>query len=687
MDSIRLPFVVHLLIGVPILVTLIIATLLPRLVATSNALPLVSVQPPQFDQKPQKGGVTSVVGTATTATTSTSTLPPTTTTTTTNTSTPLYYIARPDNSLVPAYNLSYPSWPVAMDDILPSDPTVVIVQLGYAFGFRDVCATYALKSTNKSVTWNGGVNIGGSWNGGANVGGSWNGGGWSGTGFNGGGVYNVNWNRTQTCISVAEYCSFNRLPGSACSTFMFTGVLQIISILFHVVSLAAMMLGVSMIQAAQSGSRFGLTRRRRQFGLQFQQESSLSPTKKLGGSMRWLFKFTKEEGRETETPEKYYNSINKTGKRMLGGSFILQLLGEIASILSLAFAILAIYKDPLNTNPAPQSLKPNQRFFVSPLDPIFSLSTSSQLLFFATALNILMTILTFSRYRVLLFPSKTTPMSQGSISDRNQIPSNQPEIDDFRRFSLDSDNPAATNYNTRDEELYNQRFQEWTRSVAQETVKASTFQHTAPTISSSKPVTPTPPKNTTSLYEVVHHDTRSNHSTGSDKPQILLSPAAPVPTIIHQDTRSNYSNGSLYQYSLTVPSVPIPDTSSSSTPANTSGLTHRKQTRSISGKSPIPTSTSIPQTAVTPISTTPAGVVQWKQATNYTPDTWIPLPVTTTSSATLSTGMLAVIPPPSGEEGGLEYIEMKPVTVVHGGGGRASVKSVTTMRGTVVFDD
>ncbi|KAI9326024.1 hypothetical protein BDR26DRAFT_878081 [Obelidium mucronatum] len=654
-SAVRFPAVVYALTAFPSLITMIVAVSLPRIIVTTNPVFQVSLTPPIFPS-------TLIIPTSNTTTTNS-----TITTIPKATSKDSYYISRTFNDTSPIVaNATWPTWPIPMSKLLPTDSSVSISWLGFAFGMFDVCATYTLRPAFKP---------------GAFYPPSVGGGAQGGVGPN---VWNAN--RTQYCIPFQEYCDQRRLSGNACGSVKVSQILSISHVVLHALALVAMWVGVSMVGAA-AGSRFAASRL-----LQNQQAQE-----QRGGSMRWLIRFGK--GKEDKSA-----SVAKMGGSVLLGSFALQVLGELFALIMLIISTTSLSQDLL-------AIAPIQEIFVINPDPVFSLAVSSQLLIITTCLNFIMTLLTFFRYKPILFPSPTKPQTKGknpSLDPENgenddeadEIP-NRRSAGNPRRSSFDSDFDIAL----RDENLYNKRFEQWSKSVAQETFsnlpqqqQGSSagfvpFSNAALGGRSSNSFKGRPVVNTSgaggggagnaSLFEgqpSIVHETRSNHSGGSlyhGLGSAGINANTPTAVVFHHETRSNYSGaggGSIHHAAGVLPAVGTSATTSTAvaSPLQVPSVTHRApsfnleeglhQRRRKNSSSSIPASV-------------------WKQQQQQVIGA-PPLP-----------GIVAVIPPDS-ENGGppqLEYIEMKPLSAKAGGrGGIGNIgagKSVPTMMGTVVFDD
>ncbi|KAJ3011339.1 UNVERIFIED_CONTAM: hypothetical protein HDU68_001701 [Siphonaria sp. JEL0065] len=290
-----------------------------------------------------------------------------------------------------------------------------------------------------------------------------------------------------------------------------------------------------------------------------------------------------------------------------------------------------------------------------------------------------------------------------------------------RRSSFDSELEMPT----RDENLYNSRFEQWTKSVAQETfahqqhgggpssssaIPTSTgfsqFSHAGPPMGRSS-VSFKAPTVTASLFEgqpSIIHETKSNHSggsvyqfptpiTGAGVGNIAASPGI----VYHHETKSNYSaSGSLYHASGTIPSVPVvpvvPAAAAINSPLQVAPV-NRTPSFNLDETGGIGT-TGLHQRRRKNSSSSIPGSVYWKSQTTPQQQT-MPSPVVVGSGVPPLPGIVAVIAPDS-DNGPpqLEYIEMKPLSVKSGRGGgigslgmAGAMRGVPTMMGTVVFDD
>ncbi|KAJ3018522.1 UNVERIFIED_CONTAM: hypothetical protein HDU68_011121 [Siphonaria sp. JEL0065] len=342
-----------------------------------------------------------------------------------------------------------------------------------------------------------------------------------------------------------------------------------------------------------------------------------------------------------------------------------------------------------------------------------------------------MTILTFFRYKPTLFPPSAHQKSQSKGKNPSLDPESGGDADNQtfdepmnRRSSFDSEFEMPA----RDENLYNSRFEQWTKSVAQETL-AHQQQQAGPS-TSAIPTSPgfypfshgaggppmgrssisfKAPTVTASLFDgqpSTIHETKSNHSGGSIYQVPSSTPitgtgagniAASPGIVYHHETKSNYSaSGSLYHASGTIPSVPVvPATAAAVSNTINSPLqvapVNRSPSFNLDEMGGIGT-TGLHQRRRKNSSSSIPGSEYWK---NQTPQQQtMPSPVVVGSGVPPLPGIVAVIPPDS-DNGSpqLEYIEMKPLSVKAGRGGgigtlgAGGMRGLPTMMGTVVFDD
>ncbi|KAJ3250251.1 hypothetical protein HDU77_006860 [Chytriomyces hyalinus] len=360
--------------------------------------------------------------------------------------------------------------------------------------------------------------------------------------------------------------------------------------------------------------------------------------------------------------------LRRVGARVLFASFVMQGVAELLSAASLVIACLAFARDPFlsKTDENLKLLEDGSRSYHS-----LSLGVSAQLLMASLALNTLMSIITFFRYKSAIFPS-----SNNNKNGKSDTPSSlEVQHNSIRRNSSD------TGYSNADEthnpSLFNDRFDAWAKSAT--AANPYTLPIHMHTLSKNDAIS-------TIMQPSIIHETKSNHSGGSaHHHRIHPTPASPstslpigLPSLFH-DTKSNHSNnGSMYNGSTSFTPIPAQSISprTSATMDESSMLVQRRSRRK-SGSTPPMVPGLLPKFPL-PNQHGAAGVL-----------------------SPVSGAIMAVVPPRDGEWDEIdfqlfgaseyrgitvEYIEMKPAAAVVSAENGSS-KAAPTMMGTVVFDD
>ncbi|KAI8838152.1 hypothetical protein BJ741DRAFT_601655, partial [Chytriomyces cf. hyalinus JEL632] len=430
------------------------------------------------------------------------------------------------------------------------------------------------------------------------------------------------------------YCNQGRISSGSCAAVQVSQLASVAHVVLHASALVVMWVGVSML-SSNPQSRSIRTRRETHWTLS-QKEKCADQT-----------------------------HVRRVGARVLFASFLMQGVAELLSAASLVIAYLVFARDPFlsQTDERLKRLEDDSRSYHS-----LSLGVSAQLLMASLALNTLMSIITFFRYKSAIFPSSNKNNKNGNSDTPSSL---EVQHNSIRRNSSD------TGYSNADEthnpSLFNDRFDAWAKSAT--AANPYTLPIHMHTLSKNDAISTMQPS--------IIHETKSNHSGGSaHHHRIHPTPASPsaslpigLPSLFH-DTKSNHSNGSMYNGSSSFTPIPAQSISprTSATMDESSMLVQRRSRRK-SGSTPPIVPGLLPK---------------------------FPLPSQHGSGviSPVSGAIMAVVPPRDGEWDEIdfqlfgaseyrgitvEYIEMKPAAVV--GAENGSSKAAPTMMGTVVFDD
>ncbi|KAJ3383535.1 hypothetical protein HDU80_001218 [Chytriomyces hyalinus] len=443
--------------------------------------------------------------------------------------------------------------------------------------------------------------------------------------------------QNQTCVDMRTYCSQGRISSGACAAVHVSQLASVAHVALHASALVVMWVGVSLL-SPNSPSRSVRTKRDTHWPLS-QRDKCADQT-----------------------------HLRRVGARVLFASFVMQGVAELLSAASLVIACLAFARDPFlsKTDESLKLLEDDSRSYHS-----LSLGVSAQLLMASLALNTLMSIITFFRYKSAIFPS-----SNNNKNGKSDTPSSlEVQHNSIRRNSSD------TGYSNADEthnpSLFNDRFDAWAKSAT--AANPYTLPIHMHTLSKNDAISTMQPS--------IIHETKSNHSGGSaHHHRIHPTPASPstslpigLPSLFH-DTKSNHSNnGSMYNGSTSFTPIPAQSISprTSATMDESSMLVQRRSRRKSGSTPPM----------------VPGGLLPK-----------FPLPNQHGAAGALSPvsgAIMAVVPPRDGEWDEIdfqlfgaseyrgitvEYIEMKPAAAVVSAENGSS-KAAPTMMGTVVFDD